>query len=66
MYPGNLQQRYNDLYFTTATVKDWKHLLRPDKYKRIITDSLEYLVRERSVYVYAFVIMPIISIWSGN
>jgi REP element-mobilizing transposase RayT len=58
MYPGNLQQRYTDLFFTTATVRDWKHLLRQDKYKRIITDSLDYLVREKSVYVYAFIIMP--------
>jgi len=58
MYPGNLQQRYTDLYFTTATVRDWKHLLRPDKYKNIIVESLAYLVREKSVSVYAFVIMP--------
>jgi len=58
VYPGNLQQRYSDLYFTTATVRDWKHLLRPDKYKHIITDSLDYLVREKSVRVYAFVVMP--------
>jgi len=58
MYPGNLNYKYTDLYFTTATVKDWKHLLRPDKYKTIITDSLSYLVKEQTVRVYAFVIMP--------
>ena len=58
MLPGNLQYRYIDLYFTTATIKGWKHLLRPDKYKKIITDSLTYLVREKNVQVYAFVIMP--------
>lgn len=58
MYPGNLQQRYTDLYFTTATVRDWKHLLRPDKYKNVIVESLAYLAREKSVSVYAFVIMP--------
>lgn len=58
MYPGNLQYRYTDLYFTTATVKDWKRLLQPDKYKKIVTDSLSYLVQEQSVRVYVFVIMP--------
>ena len=45
MLPGNRQYRYTDLYFTTATVKGWKHLLRPDKYKNIITDSLGYLLK---------------------
>ena len=29
MYPTNLSSRYTDLYFTTATVKDWKPLLQP-------------------------------------
>ena len=27
---------YADLYFTTATIKGWKHLLKPDKYKMIV------------------------------
>ena len=27
MYPGNFHYKYTDLYFTTATIKDWKHLL---------------------------------------
>ena len=58
MYPGNLAGRYTDLYFTTATVKGWKHLLKPDKYKKIITDSFEFLVKEQTVWLYAFVIMP--------
>ena len=54
----DFQYRYTDLFFTTATVKDWKHLLKPDKYKQIITDSLTFLVAEKSISVYAFVIMP--------
>lgn len=58
MYPGNLSGRYTDLYFTTATVKNWKHLLKPDKYKQIITDSFSFLVKEQTVWLYAFVIMP--------
>ena len=58
MYPGNLSCRYSDLYFTTATVKDWKHLLKPDKYKAIITDSLAFLAKEHTIRVFAFVVMP--------
>jgi putative transposase len=52
------QQMLHDLYFTTATVKDWKHLLKPDKYKDLIVGSLDYLCREGSCWVYAFVVMP--------
>jgi hypothetical protein len=58
MLPENLHYRYLDLYFTTATIKRWKHLLKQDKYKQIVVDSLEYLAREKTVKVYAFVIMP--------
>jgi putative transposase len=44
--------------FFTATVLEWKHLLKPDPYKRIIVDSLAFLVAKGRVKVYAFVIMP--------
>ena len=49
---------YFELYFTTATIKNWRKLLQLDKYKDIITKSLSYLVHDNSVRVYAFVIMP--------
>ena len=52
------QQMLYDLYFTTATVKDWKHLFKSDKYKELIVSSLDYLAREGSCWVYAFVVMP--------
>lgn len=58
MLPGNLAHRYTALYFTTATIKGWKHLLRAEKYKNIITSSLTFLTQEKTVRVYAFVIMP--------
>ncbi|NDK54944.1 transposase [Pontibacter fetidus] len=44
--------------FFTATILEWKHLLKPDKYKQIIINSLRYLVEQKRVKVYAFVIMP--------
>ena len=49
---------YTALYFSTATIKGWKHLLKPDKYKTVITNSMSFLVKEGAVWIYAFVIMP--------
>ena len=43
--------------FITATVYEWKHLLKPDKYKRVIIDSLKFLVKDGRIKVYAFGIM---------
>jgi putative transposase len=44
--------------FFTATILEWKHLLKEDTFKDIIIDSLLYLTREKSIVVYGFVIMP--------
>ena len=44
--------------FFTATILEWKHLLTEDKYKDIIIESLRFLVKEKRVIIYAFVIMP--------
>ena len=43
--------------FFTATILQWKHLLKPDKYKQLILDSLRFLVEDRRIKVYGFVIM---------
>jgi len=43
--------------FFTATILDWKHLLGNDKYKDIIVNSLRYLVNEKRISLYGFVIM---------
>ena len=44
-------------HFFTATIYEWKKLLKPDKYKQLILDSLSFLVENKRVYVYAFVLM---------
>jgi len=44
--------------FFTATILEWKHLLKEDEYKDIIIKSLQFLTNEKSIVVYAFVIMP--------
>ena len=46
------------LSFFTATILSWRHLLKADKYKTIIIDSLRFLVSEKRVKVYGFVLMP--------
>ena len=43
--------------FITATIYEWKHLLKPDKYKRIIINSLKFLVDDGRIKVYAFCVI---------
>ncbi len=52
--------------FYTATIFGWKKLLKPQKYKMIIIESLQYLVQEKRVILYGYVIMDnhIHLIWS--
>jgi len=50
------EQFYHPQFFT-ATILEWKHLLKPDKYKDLIIESLRFLVRAKRVEVFAFVIM---------
>ena len=44
-------------HFFTATILAWKRLLKPIKYKEIIIESMRFLVADRRVIVYGFVIM---------
>jgi REP element-mobilizing transposase RayT len=44
-------------HFFTATILEWKQLLKPDKFKEIIINSLRFLVQENKVQIFAFVIM---------
>ena len=56
--PRNSQMLLGQVYFWTDTIKDWRHLLKPEKYKRIIIDQLQWLVSRKKIAVYGFVIMP--------
>ena len=53
-----MYHRYFNLYFTTATILEWKHLLRDDDMKDVVIASLRFLTQEKRAVVYAFVIMP--------
>ena len=48
----------NEVYFWTDTIKDWKHLLKQDKYKEIIIRMMKDLVVKEQIAIYGFVIMP--------
>ncbi|MDI9880078.1 transposase [Flectobacillus longus] len=48
----------NEVYFWTATIVDWKRLLKQNDYKKIIIDCLRFLVEKEKVIIYGFVIMP--------
>ena len=43
--------------FYTATILEWKPLLKEDKYKDVLIESLRFLVSEKRITLYAFVIM---------
>ena len=46
------------IYFYTVAILDWIPLLRTDKFKQIVLNSLIYLVKNEKLIVYGFVIMP--------
>ena len=48
----------NDVYFYTASIQDWVPLLRTDKFKQILLNSLVHLVEKKKIRIYGFVIMP--------
>ena len=44
-------------HFFTATILNWKHILKEDDYKDIIIDCLKFLVTEKRIELNAFTIM---------
>ena len=48
----------HQLYFWTATINGWQHLLANDSMKLEIIQSLQWLKVRQLISVYAFVIMP--------
>ncbi|KAA9341049.1 transposase [Adhaeribacter soli] len=47
-----------EVYFWTNTIKDWRNLLKPDKYKQLIIQALLELKQKNLFAVYGLVIMP--------
>ena len=53
----NSRMEVGETYFWTDTIKDWKPLLKPDKYKLLIIEQLQWLVHRNLITVYGYVIM---------
>lgn len=52
------QMNLQEVYFWTDTIKDWKVLLKQDKYKEYIIDVMKRQVEKQLITIYCFVIMP--------
>ncbi len=50
--------RYHEIYFYTATIKDWKPLIKKYNQYDVILQSLSYLNNKNCIKVYGFVVMP--------
>jgi len=50
-------KRYNDLYFTTCSIINWRPLLRNDDFKDIVIESFKFTVKQKRATIWAFVIM---------
>ena len=48
----------NEIYFWTITINKWQHLLKPDDNKMIVINSLQWLVQNKLVRIYGYIIMP--------
>src|ERR1700760_503334 len=46
------------IYFYTAAILDWIPLLKTEKYKMIVLNSLVHLEEKELIKIYGFVIMP--------
>ncbi|MBS1553952.1 MAG: hypothetical protein JSU09_03415 [Bacteroidetes bacterium] len=49
---------YRGIEFFTATCLNWQPLLLPDDRKDILMDSLNFVVNDKRIWLYGFVIMP--------
>ena len=60
MYPTARKSllELHEVYFWTATIKDWKKLLSQDEYKKLVTEVWRELALGGLIKVYGFVIMP--------
>ena len=47
-----------EVFFWTATINNWQHLLSEDRFKEVIIQSLRTLSERGLADIFAFVIMP--------
>jgi REP element-mobilizing transposase RayT len=49
---------YRGIEFFTATCLKWQNLLEQNKHKEIVMGSLKFLVDQKRIWLYGYVIMP--------
>jgi putative transposase len=49
---------YRGIEFFTATCLNWQPLLLPDERKDILMESLKFMINDKRIWLYGFVIMP--------
>lgn len=49
---------YQGIEFFTATCLNWNAMLQPDDRKDILMESLKFMVGDKRIWLYGFVIMP--------
>ena len=49
---------HNGIEFFTATCLYWQPLLEPNERKDILMESLKFMVNDKRIWLYGFVIMP--------
>ena len=60
IYQGhrNSYMGLKEVYFWTATIKDWIPLLQTDVYKEVVMKSLQWLCKNKLIRLYGYVVMP--------
>lgn len=56
--PRNSRMLLGEVYFWTNTIKDWHKLLKSDRYKLLIIEQVQWLVKRKKIAVYGYVLMP--------
>jgi putative transposase len=46
------------MFFTTSTIKDWYPLLKQERFRKIILDSMSFLIEKGRIKLHGYVIMP--------
>lgn len=57
-HPRKSRTALGKIYFWTATIHKWYHLLTPDENKSVLLNSLKELSDRGCLTIFAFVIMP--------
>jgi|SRR6478735_387303 len=53
-----IRWKLDTIYYHTATINGWKHLMKEDQYKDIVISSFQHLVKNEFIRLYGYVIMP--------